>query len=453
LFTSLRWAKQYVALMIVASVAVVVGLIVTQGSLLYVVALAAIPVVLLWPVEASLGAFVFLIPFDPIALLGNGRTLTWFVGAATVAVLLAAGLTSGRLHRPPRSALWWVLFTSWGAITSFWALDSTLGTQRLPTVAALIGLYLIVTSFEITAKELRTVFILGIVGGVLASLYSSVTFYQGANYAGTMRASLIVGEREAPPNYFAACLLLPISMTLAGIIYSQQRFRKILYAAALAVMLLALFLITSRGAVLAFGVLTFIYFLRIRRVRRILLPVAISLVLLVFVPNPLSLRFQEAVSTGGAGRVSIWIAGLDTLEHYWLIGAGMENFPVAYSQFAGSAPVFKGSQTGSHNLYLKVSVEEGILGLLLLFAALASQFSEAHKIQKDSGSEVPELTVVPYEAACWAMLTVGVFMDSIWDKEFWICWILLAVVVRIRSHARVEPAPVDDYALAAHRYR
>lgn len=437
--------------MLVASVAVVVGLIVAQGSLLYVVALAAIPTVLLWPVEASLGAFVFLIPFDPIALLGNGRTLTWFAGAGTVAVLLAAGLASRRLHRPPQSALWWVLFTSWGAVTLLWALDSNLGTMRLPTVASLIGLYLIVTSFEITAKELRTVFIFGIVGGVLASLYSSVTFYHGANYAGTMRASLIVGELEAPPNYFGACLLLPISLSFAGLVYSRQRFRKALYTAALAVMLLALFLIMSRGAILGLGVLTLIYLRRVRRVRWVLLPIAVLLVLLVFVPNPLFLRFQEAVPTGGAGRVSIWTAGFYVLQHYWLTGAGMENFPVAYSQYAGSAPVFRGSLLGSHNIYLKVLAEEGILGILLLLAALASQFSEAHKIQKDSGSELPELTVVPYEAACWAMLTVGIFMDSIWDKEFWICWILLAVVVRIRSKAGVRPAPVDDYALT-HRY-
>src|SRR6266567_4362675 len=88
--------------------AVLIGLAIVRERWLYAIGIFALPFLLGWPVRLSLGLFAFLIPLEPITILGNdqsGTTLTWVSGAATGFILLAAGLVGGRFQRPPRAAL------------------------------------------------------------------------------------------------------------------------------------------------------------------------------------------------------------------------------------------------------------------------------------------------------------------------------------------------------------
>src|SRR4029077_12875990 len=87
----------------------------------------------------------------------------------------------------------------------------------------------------------------------------------------------------------------------------------------------------------------------------------------------LSARFGEAVSTGGAGRLDIWYVGWELLKHYGIFGAGLANFPQVYSSYAGVAPVFRGFARASHNIFLQISVEGGLVGVCLLIQALRVQ--------------------------------------------------------------------------------
>jgi len=76
-----------------------------------------------------------------------------------------------------------------------------------------------------------------------------------------------------------------------------------------------------------------------------------------------------AVSSG-EGRVDIWRVGLQALQRYWLIGAGLSNFPFAYNEYAGFAVTYQGYSRGSHNIFLGTWVELGIIGLALMLVAL-----------------------------------------------------------------------------------
>src|ERR1700690_4441200 len=91
--------------------ALVMGVMVAQGQWLLVGALAAAPLVFLWPVQVALGAFALLIPFDSATLSqGNGNTgttLNFVVGAAAASILIVTALAGRRLQKPPRAALWW----------------------------------------------------------------------------------------------------------------------------------------------------------------------------------------------------------------------------------------------------------------------------------------------------------------------------------------------------------
>jgi O-antigen ligase len=92
---------------------------------------------------------------------------------------------------------------------------------------------------------------------------------------------------------------------------------------------------------------------------------------------------------------------------------------------------------GSHNIYLNASAETGIVGLLLLLVAVCSQLLSANR-EAHSGAKSEGISIVPYEAACWAMLVAGFFLDVLWRKDFWFVWILLAIAIRAKRNELSE---------------
>ena len=60
-------------------------------------------------------------------------------------------------------------------------------------------------------------------------------------------------------------------------------------------------------------------------------------------------------------------------KELWSFGAGLGNFPVAFDRFVGYATHFEGYGRGSHNIYLNVLVELGIVGFALLLNAFRNE--------------------------------------------------------------------------------
>jgi O-antigen ligase len=417
--------------------ALVVGTFVGQGKWLYLIPLAVLPLVARWPVETALGLFAIAIPFDEIAIVGGsgggGTSLTFFVGAAAASILCLVGLAHRRFRVPPRAALWWSLFVLWCGISCLWAIDSAAARARMPTAGALLLIYLLSSSIRLTQGERRWVVFLTVLGGCLGSAYVVKEFYQGVSLTGTDRASLVVAGQEADPNGLAAGLLLPTSLAMALFFSNRKRIGKVLAVLALGGIGLCIFLSMSRGAALALIVIAAIYLLRLKKWRA-LVPVASLLLLLVFVPSGFFTRFQEAGDTGGAGRVPIWTAGLEALKHFWVQGAGIDGFPEAYTTYAGFAPKFKGFGRASHNIYLGTSVELGIVGFTFLLLAIRSQF---RAVRHAAAKFDPFL--VGSEAACWAILVAGFFLDVLWRKYFWLSWIMLNIFTQVPRETQVRP--------------
>jgi O-antigen ligase len=114
----------------------------------------------------------------------------------------------------------------------------------------------------------------------------------------------------------------------------------------------------------------------------------------------------------------------------------------------------------AHNIYLEVAVELGIVGLVLLLTAMVSQLRAASRCRKNVADNLGG-TIVAYEAACYAILVSAFFIGVLWEKWFWLAWILLAVAVRTagaeqRSGVRAtvsEPASSHWYVRSAPRAR
>jgi len=406
----------------------IAGIAVAKAGWLGGAALLLCALLVRWPVQVALGTFALLLPFDSVSAIGgqaSGAALTRYVGGFAGLVLLLVGLMSKRLSLPCRATVWWSLFVLWGVATLGWAANTQFVLERLPTAISLWLLYVIATAFRIDKKEMWVVLVATVIGGCVAAGMSVHEFYSGTFYLQSTRSSLMLGNRDTDPNQFGASLLLPLSLAIGTVVQGRSRMRRICAAGAIVILSLALLLSMSRGALAAALTVIVIYIGRLGFNRRIVMATVLAAALLLLMPQAFFTRL--GLGDRGAGRIDIWVASMDLVPHYGLFGAGWNNFVVAYSGIAGHAPSFRGYTRGSHSIYVGMLIEVGAVGLLFLLLAMWSQLREARP--RD---------LLPYAAACWAMVVMGVTLDIVWRKSFWFSWIVLAMAVRLRASRNAE---------------
>ncbi len=403
---------------------------IVHGSWLTLGVLFAVPFVLLFPVVGALGMFALFVPFDRVILLDSQTgSLASYVGVAAGAILLFAGLAGRRFHFPPRAAWLWAMFAGWCVMTMLWAEESEPPKLLLTTVAMLVILYFVTASIRISRVELDRIGQFVILGGSVASAYVVLQFTQGHTILGG-RAAMALGDQQANPNEFAASLLLPISLGIGAFLGSRKIHGRVAALAALAVTAFALLLTMSRGSFLAVGVMVLVYIARLGVDRRILIALGVLVALGFALPTLFYERLSDVFVSRGQGRLDIWYVGWEVLKHNALLGVGLANFPAAYSQYAGSAPVFRGLARAPHNIYLEVWAEMGIVGMMLFIFALRAQFQSLYRaMDKVSGSARSYL--VAYEAAAWGLLVHAFVANLLWRKSLWMCWALMTVAAQV----------------------
>lgn len=418
--------------LVVIGCAVVLGNLVAKEHWLYLGILVAAVVAIRWPIEIALGFYAFLLPFDSIAVLGDsksGTTLNWVFGALAAMALLATGVVRQRLELPPKPARIFAFLLLWSLVTITWALQPQAAIVELPTVIALVVLYVLAVSWRVTKKQFDVLPRLIVAGGCIASLFVIYLFTTGVGYYNMHRATLILAGRETNPNYLGSVLFLPLALCISGLVAARGWWQKILFVSIATAIGSAVFFSMSRAALLAVVVMLVVFSLRLGLNRRIVTVVAALSLAITAMPSNFFSRIQEAIATGGAGRLDIWRAGLFLLTKYWLTGAGLGNFSIAYNSVAGRGEIFQGFGRGSHNMYLNVPVELGIVGSLLLLAGLVAHLRAVKRLRSVAG-KVP-IQVVGFESACWATLAYGFFGDALWTKPFWLNWMLLLMAVRV----------------------
>lgn len=405
------------------AVACALGLTIAFEKWLYVAAAMALLMLLVWPIELTVGLYALLLPFEPMTGTGAGSgpsdTLLRYVGLAALAVVPVVGFLRSRLVKPPRAALFWTLFVSWCGLSVFWAINQQEALLRLPTAVGLCLLYLGIVSVRITDKELSRIVTLCMLGGSVASLYAIELFLASGSSLG--RASLVDGSTQADPNVFAATLLLPLSLAFGEVLATRLWLRRLIFLVGVGAMTIAIFLTMSRGALVDAAVIVIVFAARLRLNWRLLVPIGVLGAALLFMPSMFYERVQDVSHDRVSGRWDIWEAGAHSLTKYGVLGAGLSNFADAYQEFAGTARFYSGEKRASHNVYLTTSVELGIFGILTLFAALRSHFKELPRPARNSLYSIRSFAL---EAACWAMLTAGLSLDLLWNKAFWFVWAL-----------------------------
>jgi len=414
-----------------------------------------------YPIAASLGLYALLLPFDSVLLAGQIGSIhlhvTWLAAALATVAILSVGTVERRFIPPPRPALYLSLLVAWSVVTAIWAINPDASVFRLPLIVLLLALYLAASSLHLSEKELAIVTLMAVLGGCAAAALSLQGFAHGEWWStraltelGDGRETLVAGNRFTNPNTLAATLILPLSLTLGGL-FSRQRLRaRLLLFGVVALLAASLLATMSRGALAGVLAVLLVFFARMRVRKQLIAVVGLFALVTAAMPGYFFFRLGNSFADRGAGRLDIWLVGWNAFKHYSLLGAGLDCFPDAYTRFMQTGRSYVGVFRAPHNTLLGTAVELGVVGAVLLIAAIVAHFKFSARLARLPIGHTARIRVVACEAALWGLLVCALFLDMLWEEYFWLTLMLLIVATRValRERARTQPVRVPQRTAA-----
>jgi O-antigen ligase len=139
-----------------------------------------------------------------------------------------------------------------------------------------------------------------------------------------------------------------------------------------------------------------------------------------------SLDFAE--NKGGAGRVDIYLVGLEMVKDNFLFGVGSGNFQIRYRDYIDAAtPQYVRlayENIDAHNTFLIIQAETGIIGTILFVCLLVSMFKPLLIHKKDSLAS-SAITIFFF------LIIFSIVLTTYWQPVLWIIFGLLATTKEI----------------------
>ena len=275
-------------------------------------------------------------------------------------------------------------------------LDSARRLRNLVTFIIVFGF--IYAFYAILQSVLSPAKIYGIYGHLYATPFGS--FVNRHNFAALMEMAVSV----------------PLGLLFVGAV---RRDKKLLYVVAVTLMTSALLLSGSRGGLVALAaeiILLIILTTGAQGSKRFVLKAVLSLLLAgaavggaIFVGGDTSLtRFAETASSGdiSSNRFHIWDVTLKIISHNLPFGTGLGAYTQAYTQFDTLSGQDLVEQ--SHNDYLQVLADAGLIGLIIGGLFLVWFFREGIRNTRRSNTFRRGVAVGAL-AGCFAILIHSIF--------------------------------------------
>lgn len=319
-----------------------------------------------------------------------------------------------------------------------------------------IGLYVLLINVVRTPDMLRATTWVLIASGALVSVFSVHQVLTGnydSTYLGFAQADTTIrtgvetltGEVLQPrmagsigeTNRFAQVMLMLVPLGIFRIIDERRLSLRLLAGVFTLIVTLGVVLSFSRGGAVALGVLA-IAFVVLRLVRArylIVLLVALALILVAFPQYTSRLASLASVGELDAGVTSAvdnsllsratetLASALVTVDHP-IIGVGPDMFPIYYEQYAQVVGILIRNDAAreAHNLYLGVSAELGIPGLivfLIIAYKTVRMLLDARRASRRTRPDLERLTT-PFLLALMTYYVTGMFLHLSFIRYYWL---------------------------------
>lgn len=264
-------------------------------------------------------------------------------------------------------------------------------------------------------------------------------------------------------NFYAQTLLPGVAMLLGGLIYGKSYFWRAVAALAVCIVLGAILLTASRGALMAVAAMI-LAFLWIERKLILLAPVAVGVMVMSLLLLPSYVERVGAIFvalahlvSGEPGGVEISIAGrlnemhaalLTFFEHPWT-GVGYGQFEGFYQAISARYDLMmRPADRSAHSLYFEIAAEQGIVGLSCLAVMLASTFtaySRAVASFLKAGEETAAAVVASAGVGAFGYFVAALFLHDAYPRYGWVMIILGLAAERAARHQEMA-APASNAA-------
>lgn len=315
-------------------------------------------------------------------------------------------------------------------------------------LTVLVTLFAIIFDNAVTTKRQTDLAIrLFVLAGTLVSLYGIYQyFYYDPGSAGawidsdkfsdiTNRVYSTLGN----PNVLGEYLILITPFSFACVLTAKTWPKRLLYLAITALMLLCMLFTSSRGGWL--GILFAAAIFAVMLDARLLLVGLVGLVALYFIlPDWVITRFTsigDFTDSSTSYRVYIWLGTISMLKDYWLsgIGPGITAFNTiypAYSYNTIAAP-------HAHNLFLQLTSDAGIIGLLLFLMVILSYYRMAFGAFSREKDRPTRVYLIAAVSAVSGFLLQGVTDYSFYNHRVALFfWVVIALGSILSRRSKME---------------
>jgi hypothetical protein len=364
------------------------------------------------------------------------------MGAVTLAGYLMHIKSSWRLtaEKFPRPLLWGLFFILWAVLTHPGALmlpgvDGR--TWLLTYIQLLILAYLAWSLMDTPAKHwiLMGIFATAVVISSIPAIQQSRI---GSTVSDSVRAAGLAAGANDAARYFLVGLILLYNIRLQ---LKNGLVRLILLIPIGLIVFGILSTVSRTGMVLLLVTILFLLFQDLKAdhiIQALLLAVVILIIVLIFANNVPTIlgsilpSIQKGTDTMGI-RYDLWQAGLNMWVENPLtgIGIGQFNHYLSFNGY-GLSVAKQAAYDSSHNMYIQVLVETGLVGFCLFMLFVGSSLRD---LWKGAASKVVK---TPLLARTWLimfiiMLLGGITKTDQYDKLVWLVMGISAIPLWSKS--------------------
>lgn len=310
-----------------------------------------------------------------------------------MSLLLMASITPDFKFKHYKINTWIFAFAIVISISALISISMAESIKIAMLMIAFVMFYFVIINVITTKKQLKKILYVLTVIAVLTAVYGIYQYIFGDVYAQAWLddemfedIKMRVYSTLENPNVYGEYLILIIPIITALFCTEKGWKRKLFLFACLGITGLALILTFSRGCwlgiIFAIAVLALIIDKRF-----IFLGIVLLLLAPFLLPDTIMNRFMSIGNMEDSStsyRVYIWMGTLAMLKDYWISGVGMgiTSFNTIYPLYSYNNIV----APHSHNLYLQVIVEYGIVGFITMVGVMYNYFKEliiSMKIKKN----------------------------------------------------------------------
>jgi len=280
--------------------------------------------------------------------------------------------------------------------------------------------------------------------GTLISIYGIYQYFAGVPMGSgwvdtTQNPDLTVrvfGTFENP-NLFAEYLIMIFPIVYGKILYSNKISKKILFGTLSLIMFVALLMTASRAGWLGFvfGLLIFVLVLNFK----IIFPMGIlGLMAIPFMPDSIIHRIKTIGSLSDSSnyyRYSLWKSTIAIVKDFWQTGIGF-----GYLSFRSVTPYYIKNMAPyhTHNTYLQVLVEFGVVGFVLFLLFCLKVFTTGVKTFKYAKDKYISIFSIAMVSSFSSVMLHGIAENIFFNPKIIIMfWFIIGFIIKLSLMADI----------------